>query len=319
MDKVCRFIKGNKIFDDVFLKTWKLYTDKIINEYSSQGYNLIYSRFECENYLEYSDKIVYEKDLNLYSGARFNNELDARTEVFRLINECEKIVKDLFFLSVIYTYKKNSDNQIVCGIIDANLQFVKIMDAEINDNHIVNVTYYSDIIFAVVSYFDKYHLISSYFPKQKCGGIILGRRCPKVKQLIQDLSNNFDILWGDNTLPMKEQYDYLKNRDVSYIFEIKNHGKLSLRDVYSNETRLINEEVKDCLDNLEQLNNQLLYKLSLKNKVDYEKEQSHYFCEECYQKMDDESLFIKPFNQRANIKKCEVCNKKAYIKLIEVK
>ena len=319
MDKVCRFIKGNKIFDDVFLKTWKLYTDKIINEYSSQGYNLIYSRFECENYLEYSDKVVYEKDLNLFSNAKFSSELDARTEVFRIVNGCEKIVKDLFSLSVIYTYKNSSDNEVVCGIIDANLQFIKIMDIEIKDSFIVEVSYYSDIIFAVVSYFDKYHLISSLVPKQKYGGIILGRRCPKVKQLIQDLSNSFNVLWGDNSLPMKEQYDFLRSKDVSYIFEIKNHGKLSLRDIFSNETRIINEtEIKECLDSLEELNNQLLYKQCIKNKVEYEKEQSHYFCEECYHKLNDET-FIKPFNQRANIKKCEVCNTKAYIKLIEVK
>ena len=49
-----------------------------------------------------------------------------------------------------------------------------------------------------------------------------------------------------------------------------------------------------------------IYVYDFKNKVDYEKEQSHYFCEECYQKINEDSSFIKPFNQRANIKKCDI-------------
>jgi len=236
MEKVCRFIQGNKIYQDVFLKTWRIYINKIINEHSLYGYELMFSKFDYSNYLEFVDKVQYEKDLTFFSKAKYEKELDARTEVFRLVSECEKIVKDLFSLAVIYTYQNNNDSEMVCGIIDSNLQFVKILELKIikENEYIIDATYYSDIIFIMSSYFDKYHLISSLIPKQKYGGIVLGKRCPQVKQVIQELNNNYNILWGDNNLPMKQQYEILQNKDVSYIFEIKNHGKLTLRDLSNN-------------------------------------------------------------------------------------
>lgn len=321
--KINQNVNGKTIYLTEYLRIWNFLKEKIFSNLKNFDYQEIFSEEEiCLNdLLLLKQKIVFFKAMDMEVFAKYQSELEARTEALSLLSNYAHLMKKHSNLQIIDGYRDFKENIFCSGLFSLEDRFIIGLEVKIflYENYwCVLGEYHHQIVEVINDYSVKYKLINNDLNPYKFALIALEDKDTESLALKKFLIEKYQAYHLEQNLPAKEKFNILEKMGCSYIFEIRKKGKLRIKIVHNGDEKdLFKEEIDSFLLENDQLINQSLVKINLINTINDLKQNTIYVCCDCSGELK-EGKYLKIFNQRVKNNKCCKCDKAANYVFVKI-
>lgn len=312
-------MKSKVIFNEDYLLKWEIIVKAIISSHHRNGYKRIFllnsSNLDDDILNQNIEKVDYLDSLKLFSYAKFNDKVDAKSEILNLLSSFANIVEEISSLSLIEGYYNGNEDIVIGGIYlkDKFIVLFKAYIVEVNGLFCSKIEYYHQIIDVIEFYQLEFGACNSLISLNKYGGVVLESNSIETKKMIEQIKCHYEIDFADCVERTKDKYQYLENKGYNFIFEFRKNARLKVKCPLLN----VYQEVLDIdvfIKNMEmEIDKKVKQMFFAKTYMDL-KEKTMGVCFDCVQHIGNGN-YLKLFNQRIS-RNCCRCHKVANVNIL---